>query len=65
LKTKRLKLEDANKRAIAHVYGYANPRDAGVANALQTLVTVAEDTPEETPATKQARAFPNRLSGRF
>jgi len=30
-----------------------------------TLVTVAEDTPEETPATKQARAFLNRLSGRF
>jgi hypothetical protein len=29
------------------------------------LVTVAEDTPEETPATKQARALPNWLSGCF
>jgi hypothetical protein len=33
-------------------------------NGVQ-LVTVAEDTPEETPAPKQARAFSNRLSGRF
>ena len=31
---KRLKLVDAKKQAIAYVYGYANPRDAGVANAL-------------------------------
>ena len=27
------KVVDANKQAIAYVYGYANPRDAGVANA--------------------------------
>jgi hypothetical protein len=25
---------DANKQALAYVYDYANPRDAGVANAL-------------------------------
>ena len=29
------------------------------------LVTVAEDTPEDTPATKQARARATRLSGCF
>jgi hypothetical protein len=28
------KVVDANKQALAYVYGYANPRDAGVANAL-------------------------------
>jgi hypothetical protein len=28
------KLIDANGQALAYVYGYANARDAGVANAL-------------------------------
>jgi hypothetical protein len=28
------KIVDANKQAIAHVYGHANPCDAGIANSL-------------------------------
>src|SRR6476646_7008771 len=28
------KVVDANKQAIAYVYGHADPRDAGIANAL-------------------------------
>jgi hypothetical protein len=28
------KVIDANGQALAYVYGYADPRDAGVANAL-------------------------------
>jgi hypothetical protein len=28
------KVIDANGQSLAYVYGYANPRDAGVANAL-------------------------------
>jgi hypothetical protein len=28
------KVVDANGQSLAYVYGYANPRDAGVANAL-------------------------------
>ena len=28
------KVVDANKQSLAYVYGYADPRDAGVANAL-------------------------------
>lgn len=28
------KVVDANKQALAYVYGYANPRDAGVTNVL-------------------------------
>jgi hypothetical protein len=28
------KVCDANGQSLAYVYGYANPRDAGVANAL-------------------------------
>ena len=28
------KIVDANKQAIAYVYGHADPRDAGIANAL-------------------------------
>jgi hypothetical protein len=28
------KVIDANGQPLAYVYGYANPRDAGVANAL-------------------------------
>ena len=28
------KIVDANKQTIAHVYGHADPRDAGIVNAL-------------------------------
>jgi len=28
------KIVDANKQTIAHVYGHADPRDAGIAKAL-------------------------------
>jgi hypothetical protein len=28
------KIMDANKQAIAYVYGHADPRDAGIANSL-------------------------------
>jgi hypothetical protein len=28
------KIVDANKQTIAYVYGHADPRDAGIANAL-------------------------------
>jgi hypothetical protein len=28
------KIVDANKQAIAYVYGHADPRDAGLANSL-------------------------------
>jgi len=28
------KIVDANKQAIAYVYGHADPRDSGIANAL-------------------------------
>jgi hypothetical protein len=28
------KVIDANGQALAYVYGYANPRDAGIANAM-------------------------------
>jgi hypothetical protein len=29
------KIVDAKKQAIAYVYGHADPRDAGIANALR------------------------------
>jgi hypothetical protein len=28
------KVKDANRQSLAYVYGYSNPRDAGVAKAL-------------------------------